>query len=324
VLQHPVGVRAVACTGPGAASNICLTGAADGKGRLWDLNSAGDQPLRELQEAHRGAVTCVAFSPDGAFCATGGDDRDIILWDTASGALRYRLPAEQNHGGIITSLQFTPQSELISAGRDFTLRIWQLGEKGAKLHAVRDGRSGEVGTLGVSADGAQVLFDGGKVLRLLALPDGSSEGLLQAPTGATNFSRIAQFSSDGRLVLTAGPAKENLQLWRAPTATTRGYELRQLVTPEGDTVTCATFGMRTRPDGSEEAFVTAGTRDRQVLVWSAPDRADSEQQLLARITLIDRAIETTQRKVRIAAELRNPNGRLMHGDTATMAIYPAQ
>src|SRR5262249_41811692 len=116
-LWHPAPVRAVACTPVGAAENLCLTGAADGKARLWDLSAEQDQPIRELggkTGGHRGPINCVAFSPDGKTCATGGDDREINVWDVATGNPRYRLPG---HKGAITSLQFTPLNQLVSASR---------------------------------------------------------------------------------------------------------------------------------------------------------------------------------------------------------------
>lgn len=39
-------------------------------------------------EGHRGVVSCVGFSPDGATLASGGDDNTVKIWDAATGALR--------------------------------------------------------------------------------------------------------------------------------------------------------------------------------------------------------------------------------------------
>ena len=93
VLMHPAPVRSVACSPTALGGRWCLSGAADGVARLWDLESSSAEPVRLLAEPHKGTVTCVAFSPDGQSCATGGDDREVCIWETASGALRYRLPA---------------------------------------------------------------------------------------------------------------------------------------------------------------------------------------------------------------------------------------
>src|SRR5262249_9103234 len=53
-LEHPAPVRSVACSPPGAARNLCLTGTSDGVGRLWDLEpleKGGElKEPRELEE----------------------------------------------------------------------------------------------------------------------------------------------------------------------------------------------------------------------------------------------------------------------------------
>src|SRR5205823_3226166 len=56
-LEHSAPVRSVACSPPGAARNLCLTGTSDGVGRLWDLgplDKEGDKlkEPRELKGTH--------------------------------------------------------------------------------------------------------------------------------------------------------------------------------------------------------------------------------------------------------------------------------
>ena len=151
VLWHPVPVRCVVCTPPGATGCWCLTGTADGNARLWDLDSSSEEPVRSLQGQHKGHVTCVAFTPDGRWCATGGNDHDICLWNAATGDFCYRFPS--GHRAALTALQFTPQSQLVSAGRDNMVRVWTVGKLGARLETTLDRRSGEVAQPGVSPDG---------------------------------------------------------------------------------------------------------------------------------------------------------------------------
>jgi WD40 repeat protein len=315
VWPHGAAVRAVACTPPEAAGNWCLSGVADGKVRLWDLDAHSASPLRQLKGRHHGSVTCAAFSPDGKQCATGGDDRDILLWDTATGELRYRFPV--SHCGAVTSVQFTPQAQLVSAGADNTVRFWALGDHGAQLVRTLDERSGDVACPGVSRDGRQILFDQGKALRILSVPDCLTVGVLQNSAAAANFTTFALFSPDASLVLTAGAAEGRVQVWRTPADGVRGHEVCQLVAPAHSATTCAAFA----PDGS---FIVTGTRDRQVLVWPAPTRAEVEQQLTAEVSLVERAVESTAGQVRIWADLPNPDGRLLPGAAVTMVIEPGQ
>jgi WD40 repeat protein len=319
ILWHPnnVSVRAVACTPAGASTNLCLSGAADGVGRLWDLDSRSDKPVRELTGQHRGAVTCVAFSPDGKTCVTAGDDQQICLWDVATGSLRYRFPT--GHHGSVTSVQFTPLSQLVSAGRDNTVRLWALGENGASLLKTFEHRSGDVLVPGVSPDGKRFLFDQGRALRLLSLPEGLTEGVLQNASGSSNFATFALFSPDGRLMVTAGGLEGRLQLWRAPSATNRRpYEVRQLVPNDHAWVpTCAAYS----GDGT---FLVTGGRDRQVVVWPIPSSQTIDRGVEAELTLVEPAIESSAGQVRVWAELSNPDNRLLPGSTVTVTIYPKQ
>lgn len=316
VLTHPGSVRAVACTPPGASAHWCVTACGDGNARIWDLSRNDDKPLRQLTGGHKGAITCLAFSPDGATCATGGEDREVCLWNTSTGELRYRLPAE--HRGAVTSVQFTPQAQLVTAGRDHTVRLWDLRQKSASLMTRIDRRSGDVAAPGASPDGRSLLLDQGKVLRILSLPEKRTEGVLENPGEATPFTTFALFSPDGRMILSAGAAEGRLQLWRMPTQTTRAYEVRQFLAKERSTPTCAAFA----PDGS---FLVTGTRDRQVLIWPLPTRTEVEKPLTARLVLVEQAVESSARQAKVWAEIVNPPDpmlRLLPGTNVTLAIYP--
>lgn len=314
VWDHKSPVRAVTCTGPGAAANLCLTGAADGKGRLWDLNASADKPLLELQGQHRGAVTAVAFSPDGKWCVTGGVDKEICLWDVATGQVRYKFPTL--HRGGITSLQFALTSQVVSAGSDNCLRVWQLGEQGAEQLANLPSRTGEVRMLGCTADGKRGLFDQGKTLRVLSLPDGRTEAVLQNVTGVTNFTTFALYSPDGRLIVTAGGAEGRTQLWRAADRQNRGYEMRQFLSGDRSDPTCASFA----PDGS---FLVTGTKDRQVHVWSLERaRKDIDQRLTAKVVFVDWNVQSSARQARVWAELTNPADRPLSPGTAAIMVIP--
>jgi WD40 repeat protein len=300
ILPHKAAVRCVACD---PVANLCLSGGADGIGRLWNLGGDGATPAVELRDGHRGGINCVTFSKDGRWCATGGEDRAICLWQVADGALLQRFPAELGHRGAVTSVQILPADKegeqwLVSAGRgDHTLLAWPLASDGTPGTPLNIGRrGGDVNLLGFSADGKEVLFDQGKELRLLSLPSRTLAGVLTSTTG-TNFTTLALFSPDRKLILTASGTEGRLQLWRSPTPHTRGYELRQLAWP-GDPVTCGAFA----PDGT---FLVAGTRDRSLLVWTVPSKQEVETQPTAEIVLVENDLDLNSRQVRVHAELDN-------------------
>ncbi len=322
VLPHPVFVRAVACTGPGAKDNWCASAAGDGKARIWDLSA---QPIKLLstmqaENGHRGALTTVVFSPDGTMCATGGEDKDVCIWESATGKLIQKLPTV--HRGSITSLQWPVAGELVSAAQDNTVAVWKVESgKPNPAELVRQlpaARSGDVTQLGTSPDGKSVLFDQGRVLRVLSLTDGSTEAILQNPLGAANFTTFALFSPNGKLILTTGGSGGRLQLWRSPDAQTRPFEIRQLVSHEKST--CAAFA----PDSS---FLVTGTRDRQVLIWPVPTaKEDIERVVNAEVTLVESDVQSSGKQVRVWAEVDNPrldvtNRLLQPGTAVTVVIY---
>ena len=300
LLDHHVGVTAVACTGPAAAQNLALSGDRDGVGRLIDLDhmptpaAAGEAaaalaPPIKLSEKHRGPITCVAFSPDGTVCATGGEDRVIRFWDTKDGKLLSTL--QSAHKAAVTSLQFAQEKDkplqLVSAGGDNTLVVWNLQDlKTPTPRAVLPYRGGDVAKLGVSADGKHVLFDHGSELRVLSLDDLQIEGVIRSPAVASNFTTMALFAPDGNTVLTDSASDGRVQLWRTPGLAggadrDHAAELRQFVWNSG-TATSGAFD----PDST---FAVTGSRDNFVLVWGMP----TAEEVLAkpretRLTLVER------------------------------------
>jgi WD40 repeat protein len=320
ILWHPVAVRAVACTPAQAEKNLCLTGAADGVARLYDLAAQDRAFVREFANGHKAGINCVAFSPDGRWAVTGGDDRAICLWDVGSGDLLQKFPGDWGHKGGVTSVAFllvgkAKKLSVLSAGRDNAVIVWPLKDDGAPEEAKRlEGRGGEVTTLGVNFDGSQALFDQGKDLRVVSSETRTLVGTMTTTSG-NNFTKLALFSPDGKLVLTSTGAGR-LQLWRAPTAETRGHELQQLVWTASRDESAATYCGAFAPDGS---FLVTGTKNRNVIVWPMPSKEEVERRLKAKIINFDPEVSSGQ--VKVMAELDNP-GYLLPGDVVTLVVYP--
>jgi WD40 repeat protein/biotin carboxyl carrier protein len=359
VLPHPGEVFAIVFA-PTRSTSSCtlLSGSADGRVRSWFLPAAGGatEPVTWPAE-HEAAIRALACSPDGKWCASGGDDRRIGLWDLATGKLLYWVRggddgSEVAHHGAVTSLHFTPDGQLISAGRDNTIKVWQLGPDAATLVGSQHGRTGDVTQLGLSPDGRRVLFDHGEELRLLDWTDWTSQGTLQSRRQG-RFQAFATFSPTGRLILTAA-SNGQLQLWTTPAlppevhffrqgyslglrrdALARlggigplpaapqlwqldGYEVRHYPQPSPAALTCGVFS----PD---ETMIFSSGADRLIHVWAVPPAPTWRQSLEAVVTYVGSQVERGLDMVRIRAELDNPIDparRLRPGTFANLRLYP--
>lgn len=323
--SHGVSVRALACAPAGASRNWCVTGGEDGSLRLWDLDAEAEEPVKAVDKAHADAITAAAFSPDGAYFATGAADGTIKLWRSEDGVEVY--PFDRAHGvgdphrGAVTTLTFLPQCRLVSAARDNTVRVWLLKAKGAAPQGRSiGGRDGKVAQLGVSRDGRFLLFDQGRTLQLLAADSGLPISTLSAPGGSTPFETVALVSPDASLLLTAGAPEGRLQLWRTPTATERGFEVRQFLTDERAPVSCAAFSPFVGKGGEASFAVSAGKSN--VYVWQVPTAIEAERQRIENVplTLVSQNREADPRKMRIGFELANPDGRLIPGMPVTIVL----
>src|SRR5262249_34885481 len=78
---------------------------------------------------HEGAVTSLAFSPDGHTFATGGDDRTVRLWDLAGWKPGESQPPSRvlaGHVDTVGSLAFSPDGTLLATSgcSDGLLFLW--------------------------------------------------------------------------------------------------------------------------------------------------------------------------------------------------------
>jgi WD40 repeat protein len=320
--QHPAAVRSLACSPVSTGHNLAVAGLADGSVWIYDLKQVADA-MREtgkdgapplptrLEDKHMGAVNSIAFSPDGLLVATAGDDRSIQIWNAESRKLLHRIV--NSHRGPVTSVHFSEPNKLISAGRDNTLVVWDVSNREAPVRdKLFDHRSGDVGVLNSSNN--RVLVDEGKLLRIQSLKDNQVEGILVNAGGADNFSTMALFAPDGKTILTNSAGEGHLQLWRTPLMGGRGAEARHFVWQSGEILSGAYS-----PDSK---FIATGTQDHKVLVWEMPSLDEVEKRIPARISFVERSLESSTLKARIWADLEEHPSWLIPGTTATVVINP--
>jgi WD40 repeat protein len=101
---------------------MVVAGNEDGELRAWRTGTWQPIPFAAPRVVHRGAVTAVAFAPDGTLLTSGGDD--IRVWDFDPLRLRAVFPT----GGPRTLLRFSPDGQLlIHGGPGMPMEVWGAG-----------------------------------------------------------------------------------------------------------------------------------------------------------------------------------------------------
>jgi WD40 repeat protein len=326
-LKHADSVVVVACTPAAAGKNLCLAGCANGDIYVWDLDAKASKPFKRIEKAHGdiASITSLAFSPNAEFFASGASNGSIRLWSALDGAEKYAfIPkngVKQCHENAVTSLHFTKQCKLISAGNDKTLQVWQLKKKGAAPdREAFPHRGGGVPQLGVSPDGKWMLFDQGRTLKLYSVETGRLTHTLSLPVSSTPFEKLALFSPDSTLILTAGGPECRLQLWRAPEGDTRAFEVRQFATSERQPVTCAAFSPAAGKGGPNSFAVSASGKN--ICKWFIPTEKEVSKHRITKrqMTLRTHSLDPSTKQSRVGFEVANPGGLFEAGRPATIVI----
>jgi WD40 repeat protein len=87
---------------------------------VWDCKTGR---LLTRLDGHTGAITCIAFSPDGRRIATGSADKTAVIWDVESGK---ELLTLRGHREQVRSLAFSSDGLRLATGSYGTMRIWDV------------------------------------------------------------------------------------------------------------------------------------------------------------------------------------------------------
>ena len=119
VAARRMGGAVAVCWAPDGSA-LAVGGVLDGALQMWngaDLSERGRVP------AHRGALTGIAWSPDGRWLVTTGADGAVRAWDATRGALVW----EQQVGGVPACAAWSPDSEIVAVGKGNGVLMWRAG-----------------------------------------------------------------------------------------------------------------------------------------------------------------------------------------------------
>ena len=159
------------------SKNVVISGGKEGF-FVWDLTA--DEPLvvkvdaSYSKEVHESDILCCAWILD-EFFATGSRDNQIKIWKLGQDEVTCLETLYGHKSGVLSMVFSFEMKVLFSAGRDSTIKKWDMsslypsvigrrdddGSITCNLMANLDGHRGDVVTLSVISDG-QILFSGAR------------------------------------------------------------------------------------------------------------------------------------------------------------------
>jgi serine/threonine protein kinase/WD40 repeat protein len=184
---------------------LLATPSFDQTARIWNVATA--QTLHVL-EGHEGVVAETEFSQDGRLLLTTSSDGTVRLWDVASGEQLRTF----DQGAPIPGAALSPDNQrLVIGDTDGSVVMWDVST-GERLQTL--GSHGQpVWSVNYSPDGSLILstgFDG-----TARLWDGTTGALVRLLDNGKEYALYwAEFSPDGRYIVTGGEEDDRVYVWQ--------------------------------------------------------------------------------------------------------------
>jgi WD40 repeat protein/uncharacterized caspase-like protein len=163
--------------------------------RLTQSSGAENQPfLHELR--HPGAVTSVAFSPDGKYILTACDDWAAYLWNADNGQM---LRMFRERDAWQSQAVFSPGGDLVATCSAYQAALWDI--KGQLLRVFHvDVDTGPMHSIALSPDGKALAGASDKEIRIWDIDSGELIAYLTPPR--SEIVGTSTFSPDGSQIMT--------------------------------------------------------------------------------------------------------------------------
>src|SRR5260370_27827986 len=113
-----------------------------------------DQHPDMVYRGHTGAISNVAWSPDGKLLAAGGRDATVRVWDARTGTL---LQVYRGHVKAVLDVAWSSDSARVaSVSQDGSVQVW-LARSGKRLFLYQ-GPAGAISTVTWSPNGTRIAF----------------------------------------------------------------------------------------------------------------------------------------------------------------------
>ena len=227
-----------------------VTGSEDKTAMVWETGQdvLGLRHTKAGQEVfalrgHTGAVTSVAFSPDGRRIVTGSEDKTARVWD-ADKDQEVRALRTQRQTTWVRSVAFSPDGKRI------------VTDEGLVLDAATGHEVLTLGYVGIIAGSRAFSPDGKRIVtrdgRVRDADTGQEKLTL---VGHSNTLIIMGWSPDGKRIVT-GSGDGTARVWDAAT----GQEVLKISLPNG------ALSMALSPDGKR---IFTGSHHNTARVWDA-------------------------------------------------------